>query len=187
MYAPDVSIDCAQGSVAKRTCRKGQDGFYDWFAECVMQSCDAQCGSPPPSMRCADGSTITYACGPAQQGAVCSWHATSTCMPPKLASSLWGGSGIQLTIGNGGGALLFDCGNGTLDAPIVLAADGTFSVPGTYTQGSGVVVMNPPKPVPVTYTGSVNGNTMHLSFVVDGVTRTFDLTANSMGMLAFCA
>ena len=55
--------------------------------------------------------------------------------PPNL-TGLWGGPHAGIVLRGGLGDTQFDCAAGTIDAPVIPAADGAFSVPGTYRAGS---------------------------------------------------
>lgn len=76
----------------------------------------------------------------------------------------WGGEGIRLEIVATGGTMEFDCATGTIDAPLLLDEDGTFSLPGTFTLGHGGpdIEGQEPVPVPATFGGSVLGDRMTL-------------------------
>ncbi|HRK74847.1 MAG TPA: hypothetical protein PLL64_11265 [Rhodothermales bacterium] len=74
----------------------------------------------------------------------------------------WGSSQLALIVTQTGAIMEFGCATGTLDKPIKADKNGQFSVPGTYTPGSGVP---PPEgyvpPVyPILVTGQISGQTM---------------------------
>ena len=77
----------------------------------------------------------------------------------------WGGERAALTLTPSGGRIEYDCGQGTLDAPIVPDAHGAFRVSGQHMQGRGGPAPKEgeePSTQPVQYHGSVSGDRMQL-------------------------
>lgn len=88
----------------------------------------------------------------------------------SVATGTWGGEQIGMDVTAEGASLTFGCGSGSIEQPLLTDAKGQFSVPGTFTQGMGVMPADPelwPKPQPVTYSGQVHGNTMDLQITAD--------------------
>ena len=90
------------------------------------------------------------------------------CASPLPASPVtgdWRSNQAEMTLNPQGGTIEFGCASGTIGA-VNLDAKGEFKVAGTFTQGSPVIRIDdpPPTPQPVTYTGSVAGNTLTFSF-----------------------
>jgi hypothetical protein len=58
-----------------------------------------------------------------------------TMVPASAASGLiglWGGDQAQLTLDASGGRIEYDCGAGTIDAPVIPDSSGTFSLRGKH-------------------------------------------------------
>ena len=105
----------------------------------------------------------------------------------KLAKK-YAGEHLDLALTAAGGRLDFDCGTGSLSAPLRLDASGRFSVAGTFTQGTGIRPPAGSGPVvqSVQYKGQVTGAKMSIRFTKDGTTQRFTLTANAGSQLKRC-
>ncbi len=80
----------------------------------------------------------------------------------------WGGERAALTLTPSGGRIEYDCGQGTLDAPIVPDAHGAFQVSGQHMQARGGPAPKEgdmPSTQPVQYRGSVSGDGMQLQVI----------------------
>ena len=92
--------------------------------------------------------------------------AQSTTQSPSAAlTGEWGGERAALTLTPSGGRIEYDCGQGTLDAPIVPDAHGAFQVSGQHVQARGGPAPregDTPSTQPVQYRGSVTGDRMQL-------------------------
>jgi hypothetical protein len=100
---------------------------------------------------------------------------------------VFGGEHAQLTLDAQGGQLDFDCAAGTITEPLRLGADGLFALHGTYLQGSGVELPDPPKPVDAIYAGTLVGNTISLQiFTPSGVLGPFRLIKNATATIFHC-
>ncbi|MDB6162720.1 MAG: hypothetical protein JWL98_152 [Xanthomonadaceae bacterium] len=80
---------------------------------------------------------------------------------------------MLLTLTASGGRIEYDCGQGTIDAPLRPDAGGAFSVRGTHLQGhGGPARVQEDEPtstaVPANYSGTVNGDTMRLRVTSNG-------------------
>lgn len=83
----------------------------------------------------------------------------------------WGGEHVALSLTASGGRIEYDCAQGTLDAPVVPDAAGTFSVAGRHVPGHGGPVRiedQPPASQPAIYQGTVSGDRMQLRVSTGG-------------------
>ena len=115
--------------------------------------------------------------------------------PPKsksthVAAGVWGGPHMRMQVNDDGGTVEYDCAHGTLAQPLVLDAQGRFSVTGTHTREGGPIRVNAaPAGQPARYTGSVQGRTMTLTATLTDKEQpvgTFTLTQGSEGRLWKC-
>ena len=90
--------------------------------------------------------------------------------PREIAAGAWGGTGIAMTVDESGAKIELDCAHGSITGRLALDADGRFELPGTLArERPGPVRMGPngepaeAKGVPVTYSGRLEGDTLHLS------------------------
>ncbi|HEY5071310.1 MAG TPA: hypothetical protein VII63_04685 [Caulobacteraceae bacterium] len=58
------------------------------------------------------------------------WVGPAASLAVALVTGSFGGDHVALDLGPGGGRVEFDCGAGTIDEPVRVAADGRFSVGG---------------------------------------------------------
>ena len=101
----------------------------------------------------------------------------------------YSGPHLDLSLTKTGGSLQFECGWGSLSAPLRLDASGRFSVAGTFTQGTGIRPPGAPAPVaePVQYKGQLTGSKIAIRFTPSGAsTQRFTLTANAGSQLMRC-
>lgn len=108
-----------------------------------------------------------------------------------IAPSEWGGDHIGLTISDAGGALEYDCANGTIDQKIVTATDGNFTALGTHSPGHGGPIMQGEVPVrrPARYDGWTDGDqmTMKVTLTDSGAALgTFNLKRGQAGRILRC-
>jgi hypothetical protein len=90
----------------------------------------------------------------------------------------WGWSDIHLTANRFGGAMAFQCAEGSLKQPLLVDGQGRFVVPGTYLDKPGFRQPTPPAPIPARYQGQVIGSTMVLTltrFYPEPATITYQL------------
>jgi len=94
----------------------------------------------------------------------------ATTVPPRGGSGpvlqgVWGDEEVNLTVGQSGGRFEQYCAVGTIDQPILLDANGRFSVAGTFLRNRGG-----PTGVhePARYIGSVDGMGMILTVTLTG-------------------
>ena len=90
----------------------------------------------------------------------------------RALSGDWGGQHIALSLSASGGKIEYDCGQGSLDAPLVPDAAGAFRVVGRHVPGHGGPVLSdapPPASQPAIYQGTVSGDRMQLRVTSGGV------------------
>lgn len=108
----------------------------------------------------------------------------------RLASGVWGGQEIRLNVTEAGADLEFSCAAGHLDEPLVVNANGSFSVKGTFTAGNMGPTRedNPPKPQPAIFSGTVHEKTMSLNMTLTNTkdSRDFTLEYGSSGRMHRC-
>jgi hypothetical protein len=84
--------------------------------------------------------------------------------PARVAAGRWGGTGISVDVSASGARIELDCAHGTIDAPLVLDADGNFDLPGSIARERPGPVREgePDRSQPVRYEGRVEGDTLTL-------------------------
>jgi len=98
-------------------------------------------------------------------------HAQS--FPPPLGQSsaaalgapgtVWGGDHLELEVTADGANLQFDCASGTIAHSISVDTRGQFRARGSFTaERPGPVMRDSPGATQATYTGTIQGDTMHL-------------------------
>lgn len=89
--------------------------------------------------------------------------------PGDVLRGSWGGRGMGLEVDVDTASAVFDCGYGTLEAPIVLDAHGRFSTPGEYVREVGPRALRNP----ARFEGRVRGSYLEVSvFVTDTIAGT---------------
>jgi hypothetical protein len=79
------------------------------------------------------------------------------------AGTVWGGDHLELEVTTDGANLNFDCASGIIPHPLSVDAQGRFHAKGTFTaERPGPVMHDGPGAVQATYTGTIQGDTMHL-------------------------
>ena len=104
---------------------------------------------------------------------------------------VWGGHHVSMKVTPQGATLEFDCAHGNILEPIKANAKGEFTARGTYTpeRGGPVSRDNPPRDLPATYKGSIDGDTMRLEIMLaekDQAPEPFTLTRGKVGRLVKC-
>lgn len=104
---------------------------------------------------------------------------------------LWGGVHVSMQTAAQGAALEFDCAHGAILEAIKPDAAGKFAVRGTFTpeRGGPVRKDNPPRDLPAVYTGTIDGEVMHLEITLAGQQEalgTFTLTRGDAGRIVKC-
>ena len=107
-----------------------------------------------------------------------------------LAEGVWGGPGIQMTIGPQGATLELDCANGTIEGPIAVGRDGRFRASGTYAvERGGPVREGEEMGRPAMYEGRVEGRKLTLVIsLAEGKEEigTWELTQGRHGRIMKC-
>ena len=107
----------------------------------------------------------------------------------RVPAGSWGGEHVRLTVSDVGGTVEFDCGHGTLDAPLKVDTDGRFDVPGSLVREGGPVVPGREEDKQsVRYSGRVNGSSMDLDLRRDtgDALGSFRLKMGERGKLLKC-
>jgi hypothetical protein len=77
--------------------------------------------------------------------------------------TVWGGDHLELKVTADGATLEFDCASGTMTHSLSVDAEGRFRARGTFTaERPGPVMRDSPGATQATYTGTIEGDTMHL-------------------------
>ena len=80
----------------------------------------------------------------------------------------WGGPHVQLSVNDQGARIEFDCGHGTLDAPLDLDQQERFDVPGRFVREGGPVREGADDAgQPVRYRGTTDGRELTLEIVFE--------------------
>jgi len=106
-----------------------------------------------------------------------------------IATGVWGGEHINMKVGAKSATIEYDCANGVINGPLVVDSNGHFNLRGTHKmeRGGPIRLGDEPKPIPATYTGSINGNTMTLTLKLgDTDDETFTLEKGKTGELFKC-
>ena len=80
---------------------------------------------------------------------------------PELLPGIWGGPRVGLSVEATRVFFLFDCAGGAVDSTIPVAADGSFDVTGTFTNGGNANDVDH-APHPARYMGRIAGT--HITF-----------------------
>jgi hypothetical protein len=107
-----------------------------------------------------------------------------------LARGVWGGEHMLLEIDDALTRVEFDCAQGTVDLPILLA-EGHFSVMGTFTQEHGGPIRDGEQTTPLAarYFGRVHGDLMTVTVSLPDEKRTigtFELERGKAGRVFKC-
>ena len=107
----------------------------------------------------------------------------------RIATGVWGGEHIKMKVGAKSATIEYDCANGVISGPLVVDSNGHFNLRGTHKmeRGGPIRLGDEPKPIPATYIGSINGNTMTLTLKIgDTDDETFTLAKGKTGELFKC-
>lgn len=87
-----------------------------------------------------------------------------TMAPGSPLTGRWGGEHVGVTLTPGGGRVEYDCASGSIDQPVMPAADGRFAASGTHVPGQGgpAQVGYTPPSHPARYSGRVSGDVMDI-------------------------
>ncbi len=110
------------------------------------------------------GTAVLLACAPER--------VTGT-RPERVPTGEWGGPHVHLSVQDQGALIEFDCGHGTLDAPLELDQQGRFDVPGRFAREGGPVREGADNAgQPVRYSGKTDGQELTLEMVFDNGDRS---------------
>jgi hypothetical protein len=115
----------------------------------------------------------------------------STIKQNRVANGNWGGQNVGMEVTADGARLRFSCANGSITKPLMLDAQGRFSVPGMFVAESPGPRNedNPPKDQPALYSGSVQGESMTLTITLTATNEkvgTFSLEHGKGGQVRRC-
>jgi hypothetical protein len=106
-----------------------------------------------------------------------------------LAEDVWGGPGIQMTVGPQGATVELDCAHGAIDGPIAVGSDGRFRAAGTYAaEHGGPVREGEDTGRSAMYEGRVEGK-KKLTLVIkvgEEEVGTFELVQGRSGRITKC-
>jgi len=117
--------------------------------------------------------------------------AKSTQNARALANGVWGGQGISLEVNDSGAEINYDCAHGTITGKIIPDRVGKFVAKGFHVREHGAPARqeeNTPGQ-PVTYQGSIAGETMTLKVTQSETKKpigTFTLTRGQAGRVRKC-
>ena len=81
-----------------------------------------------------------------------------------VPGTVWGGDHLELEVTADGANLNFDCASGTITHSLSVDAQGKFRAKGMLTrERPGPVMRDSPGAAQATYTGTIQGDTMHLA------------------------
>ncbi len=92
----------------------------------------------------------------------------------RVAEGIWGGDHIRLSVTRMGASIEYDCGTGTIDAPLKVDRRGSFLLKGTHGRGhAGPIRINEPDSTQAaSYTGRLRGNELTLTVKLTGTGQT---------------
>jgi hypothetical protein len=79
-----------------------------------------------------------------------------------VAKGEWGGTGIAMTVTDGGATIQFDCANGTITEQLRMKRDGSFSAEGTLMRNGPGPIREGAQGMPVIFKGKITGKAMTL-------------------------
>ena len=90
----------------------------------------------------------------------------------------WGGTHINMSVGEQSAKLEFDCAHGEIPGPLTVDGEGKFKLPGTFTpeRGGPVRADETSRATPAMYSGTIKGNTMTLTMKIEGSDETESFT-----------
>jgi hypothetical protein len=103
----------------------------------------------------------------------------------------WGGDHVGLVLDAARGTLEFDCAHGTMQAPVPVAGDGTFSVTGIFVREHGGPIRDgePADQHPAVYSGTTDGKRMTLTVALSDESQqigTFQLALGGRSSVVKC-
>ena len=106
----------------------------------------------------------------------------------QVPAGEWGGEHVALSVGTTGGSIEFDCGHGSLDAPLKLDGQGRFDIKGVFVREGGPVREGPEERQGARYSGTSDGKTLELTVEFASGERigTFQLARGAAARLRKC-
>jgi hypothetical protein len=99
-------------------------------------------------------------------------------MTQEIPRGEWGGTHINMNVGEQLAKLEFDCAHGEIPGPLSVDGEGKFKLPGTFTpeRGGPVRADDTSRARPAIYSGTIKGNTMTLTMKIEGSEETESFT-----------
>ena len=111
-------------------------------------------------------------------------------MPQRIPRGEWGGTHIQMNVGDQSATIEYDCAHGEILGPLIINGQGKFKLDGTFTpeRGGPIRADDKPRPQAAVYSGEIKGSTMTLTLKVTDAdeTETFTLEKGKQGELFKC-
>jgi hypothetical protein len=107
----------------------------------------------------------------------------------RIPTGVWGGEHINIEVAEKSASIEYDCAHGLIDGPLVVDANGRFSLRGTHTpeRGGPIHADGQQQSHPANYLGSISGNKMTLTLKLKGAEdETFTLEKGKQGDLFKC-
>ena len=111
-------------------------------------------------------------------------------MVKRIPRGEWGGTHIQMNVGERSATIEFDCAHGEISGPLNIDEAGKFQLRGTFKQERGGPIRADDESIgqEATYSGEIKGTKMTLTLKVSGSdeTETFTLERGKPGGLFKC-
>lgn len=140
-------------------------------------------------MRARRGWVVALAIGAATGAVACTGRSGPT-EPARLAATVWGAAGANLTVAPDHALLELACAQGTIPGPLVVGPGGTIQAEGTFGRVGGAA---PPDGIfpshPALYSGRVDGDVLALSIHVPATSQDlgpFLLRKGERGRIVLC-
>jgi len=107
----------------------------------------------------------------------------------RIPTGVWGGEHINIEVAEKSASIEYDCAHGLIEGPLVVDANGRFSLHGTHTpeRGGPISADEQQQAHPANYVGSISGNKMTLTLKLKGAEdETFTLEKGKQGDLFKC-
>ena len=107
----------------------------------------------------------------------------------RIPTGVWGGEHINIEVAEKSASIEYDCAHGLIEGPLVVDANGRFSLRGTHTpeRGGPISADEQQQSHPANYVGSISGNKMTLTLKLKGADdEMFTLEKGKQGDLFKC-
>ena len=107
----------------------------------------------------------------------------------RIPTGVWGGEHINIEVAEKSASIEYDCAHGLMEGPLVVDANGRFSLRGTHTpeRGGPISADEQQQSHPANYVGSISGNKMTLTLKLkDAEDETFTLEKGKQGDIFKC-